>query len=243
MKRCIIQYFNERFSRSQRWTLVFTFQEINNTEAAGFWALRGCSIFFLHNERWFQGHICSKLNNWIRYCKLGLNYSSRVVKNKSFFFTIGVTAHLIGQASEAPFAPEFLWQAGTPENSPLQTCQDRHRHDWTLHSFTLDHSDLTQEPTDTTSCNKHLLLYAASFNYAAPSDLWLCLRLGSAQLSTADSKVARCLRARYLQHLELPARPVELPSARFQDNCRKPKHIFFKNILNKSRDLMQLKYK
>lgn len=122
--------------------------------------------------------------------KLGWNYSSRVVKNKSFFFTIGVTAHLIGQASEAPFTPEFLGQAGTLEHSPLQTCHDGHRRDWTLPSFTLDHPDLTQEPTDTTSCNKHLLLYAASFNYAAPSDLWLCLRLGSAQLSTADSKVA-----------------------------------------------------
>lgn len=61
--------------------------------------------------------------------KLGLNYSSRVVKNKSFFFTIGVTAHLIGQASEAPFTPEFLWQAGTPEHSPLQTCHDGHRRD------------------------------------------------------------------------------------------------------------------
>lgn len=165
--------------------------------------------------------------------KLGLNYSSRVVKNKSFFFTIGVTAHLIGQAPEAPFTPEFLWQAGTPEHSPLQTCREGHRRDWTLHSFTLDHSDLTQEPTDTTSCNKHLSLYAASFNNAAPSDLWLCLRLGNAQLSTADSKVARCPRARYLQHPELPARPVEPPSARFQDNCRKPKH-FKINILNKS---------
>lgn len=42
----------------------------------------------------------------------------------SVSFTIRVTAHLIGQASEAPFTPELLRQAGTLEHPPLQTCHD-----------------------------------------------------------------------------------------------------------------------
>lgn len=39
--------------------------------------------------------------------------------------TVGVAAHLIGQTPEAPLVPEFLWQAGTFENHPLQSCRSR----------------------------------------------------------------------------------------------------------------------
>lgn len=56
-------------------------------------------------------------------------FSFLVLVTSYISFTIGVTAHLIGQASEAPFTPEFLLQAGTLEHPPLQTCHDGHSHD------------------------------------------------------------------------------------------------------------------